>query len=166
MSSYALELITQLVALHMTADYPSTLISYTDCTAAQATVNLTLRTKYDRLVTRKMGLLASCTHVFSDTSSPRQVSHLSCHPERVETRRINPSRPDESIFIADQVAGGTQGKLGGRAMRHHCNTLVLDNIYDELIPIGMWHCISKDTLQFPILNDVLTHHHECRHKKN
>ena len=165
MSSYAWEFISQLVALHMTADYPSTLISYTDCTAAQATVNLTLRTKYDRLVTRKMGLLASCAHVFSDTSSPRQFSHIPCHPERAEARRTNPSRPDESIFIADQVAGGTEKKLGGREMRHHANTLALNNIYDELIPLGLWHCRNIDNLKYPILDDVLAHHHACIHRK-
>ena len=50
-------------------------------------------------------------------------------------------------------------------MRHHANTLALNNIYDELVPLGLWHCRNIDNLKYPILDDVLAHHNACKHKK-
>jgi len=161
MNAYIWELVTQLIALHMTKHLPPPHALVSDCTSAIARTNRALSTTNDQLANKRGGIFASGAHQFANPHSPKFFTHIRGHPERDKERTLNPTLADKAICMADAAAGRTKAKLGDRSFPMHRTTLLLSDILPELIPTDQWY-IRSTTDDFPVIGDLLSFQHKVR----
>jgi hypothetical protein len=173
MNAFTWELLTQVVALHMTQYQPYFLPGFSDCTSAITRSNTALRSLINPLAHTRGGLWASAAHVFADCQQPRRFHHIKAHPERYPDRKANPTVLDKAIFRADAVAGYLlaqdgplsnnilPAKLGQHELPTVLHSLKLENIMNEIIPLDQWHFRTADEHMTPILNDLIDYQHRA-----
>ena len=160
MSAYAWELLAQLVALKLTQHYPAHLPGYSDCMATIYRMNTALSTFHDHLGFTTAGILSSSAHCHSSITRPRLIQHVKAHPERDADRTANPSVLDRAIFLADAVAGKSTTKLGRTYINHIPHTLILEDVFEELIPENTWHLRNASNTDIPVLDLPWRYQHE------
>ena len=159
MNAFTWELLSQLIALHLTKHQPVSIQAFSDCTSAIARTNRALRSYINPLAHTRGGLWASGSHTFYDPLEPRYFQHVKAHPERCPDRTANPSLADKAIFMADAIAGQSKQRLGKINLPTTNHSLELNNVMNEIIPLRHWHFRTADEHQTPVLDDLIAHQH-------
>ena len=162
MNAFTWELVTQLIGLHFTKHLTSPLVAISDCTSAIARTNRALKTKYNQLANTSGGIFASGAHEFANHRHPKYFLYTQAHPERFKNRREHPTMRDKAICMADAMAGRTKAALGAFNMPMLRYELKLENLFNEIIPIGQWHIRTADVQNFPVMGDLLPYQHRVQ----
>ncbi len=83
MTVYLLELLLQLIGLHLTRVYEPPLQGYSDCTSASIQINKVMRSYHNKLFTKDAGLVISAVYRMTNVKLIlKQVLWSQGHPER------------------------------------------------------------------------------------
>ena len=67
------------------------------------------------------------------------------------------------MAIADAIANGdTETKLGTQTLKYTMVTIVLQDIYNEVLAMDCWHFRSTKTPDVPVLTDLLRFQHDTQ----
>jgi hypothetical protein len=98
MRAYHWELVMQLISLHFAKHLRHDhLVLTSDCTSAIACTNQSLSTRNNKLANARGELFAAGTHAFADPLNASKFIYTRGHPERTESRRLNPTFRDEAM---------------------------------------------------------------------